>query len=117
MTHKVNQNNVLAVEYVEEDYFLDRIAALEAKYTMSWGDFFGKWLSKENHEILVQGDGHRYADFSEWAFLCTSLMPVLLTRDAECPPGYICDESNSEEPDYKSGFSLFGGRTDRLTSV
>ena len=111
------EDRVLVEQFVGEDYFLNRIASFEVEYEMSWGAFLGQWLSEENHEELTKGDVRKYADFSEWAFLCTSMLPTLLTKDSECPPIEICEEPEKQKPDQGSGFWLLGGGVDRLVAI
>jgi hypothetical protein len=126
MINNMNEDRLLVEEKVDEGYFLNVISSYEVKYGMSWGDFLGQWLSEDNQEKMYEGDSRKYADFSEWAFLCTSLLPALLTKDAECPPLEAecpcpplrsSDDANHEKPDKISGFWFFGGRLGRPAAL
>ena len=94
------RESYLEAKFVQDDYFLCRIKDFEYMYGRDWGTFLadfktGKFSPTEN----------RYADFTEWAFLCTTFMSELIAHEGTDPPkSETLDWMNYQKPESDSGF-------------
>jgi hypothetical protein len=108
-----DREHILAVEFVDPEYFLGRICSFERKYGMGWGEFLAKYSNGDF------GDEEcRNSDFAEWAFLCNNFMTELISHDHGGPPGNAANP-DIEKPEGDSGFFILGRRccsTSRNTS-
>jgi hypothetical protein len=92
------ENAALSVNFVQAEYFLERIHGFEVKYRDKWQGW-GAFLS-DYSQNLVDRDN---SDLDEWAFLCNHFMGKLIesARD-NGPPG--AKRYDSQKPEGDSGF-------------
>ena len=98
----------LTTQIVERQFFLDRIRELEKRYGISWETFLESWREEETRNAVADTDCVRYADYSEWAFLCTTMLTDLLFQDTFEPPTVDrCQETSADrKPDRDRAFAF-----------
>ncbi len=103
--NEITNNNRLSVEFVQRDYFIDRIFVLEQKYQRQWNGWDNFLEAYRVKDASVDSSNF---ELDEWAFLCEEFESDLLLRDFrhEKPPR--CCESGSQKPERTSGFRIWG---------
>jgi hypothetical protein len=97
---KGESEHILAVDFVDTEYFLRRIYAFEQQYGMEWGVFLANYSTGRYKDDACQNP-----DYAEWAFLCNNFMSELIGHDYNGPPGNAVNP-NSEKPEADSGFFI-----------
>lgn len=102
-----NQNDWLTslnVNFVDEDFFVRKIRVFERQYQMPWDEFLSNYKAGK----LENADANS-SDYSEWAFLCRSFMPQLLSDLVDTGPPE-CFTPERQKPESNSGFSFLARR-------
>jgi hypothetical protein len=96
----------LTVQFVQQEYFIERIFAFEEKYKHLWNGWY-EFL--EDYQNKASSIDRSNFELDEWAFLCEEFQTDLFLREIRQedsgPPG----ESNapgSERPEHSSGLSF-----------
>jgi hypothetical protein len=101
-----SEDSSLTVQIVDKQFFLDRIRELETLYGLSWDSFLDTWRDENARNVIANGDCVKYADYSEMAFLCTTMLTDLLFQDSFDPPTVdrCHDASADRKPDRDRAF-------------
>ena len=90
----------LSVNFVQSDYFLERIQQFEIKYKDEYNGW-GAFLSDYSKGLADRDN----SDFDEWAFLCEHFLEDLIeSGDDTGPPG--AKKYAPQKPESDSGFSF-----------
>jgi hypothetical protein len=105
------EDRSLTTQIIEKEIFLTRIRQLEGVYGMSWTEFLESWRTEDFRNKVADSNCDQYADFSEWAFLCTTMLTDLLFQDTfdESAVDRCQDSSIDRKPDRDRAFAFKRG--------
>jgi hypothetical protein len=111
---RVKMSRMVNVEFVGAEFFVNRIREFEKKYNQPWLSFLAKYKAGGISDKPCN------PDFVEWAFLCNSFLPELMSEfvkaDDESPPANE-PVLECEKPELNSGFSLLWRQFVRSGSI
>jgi hypothetical protein len=90
----------VTVNFVQSEFFVNRIHELEAKYDMKWQVFVAEYSTGNLPGAC------KNTDFVEWDFLCTNFASELL-KPLEAGPPAEEQFLESQKPEANSGFFDF----------
>jgi|SRR5271166_552757 len=98
----------LAVQFVEREYFIDRVLILQEKYKEHWSGWYEFLQAYRQHDQSIDSNNF---ELDEWAFLCEAFSSDLFLREfyQDSGPPH-CRVQGSQNPERRSGF-CFGALT------
>jgi hypothetical protein len=93
---------MVSVNFVQADFFVNRIREFETKYQMPWEQFMAQYTTGKLPR------GCQETDFTEWAFLCNNFMEELLKPLGAGPPPEQENAAEVKEPEVISGSFILG---------
>ncbi len=96
------KRDVINTNFVDKEYFLHRAKDFEQKYQMDWPDFFVRFRQGK-----LDADAVQYADYTEWAFICTTFVTDLINMEGPGPPIEDGFENSSRKPEFNTQAFVF----------